>query len=152
MAYCEEEGGDGLGAFPMRATAYMVPGRRGSILTDPRFRALREAAERKAAVKAAEKPPAISPTGAVPPPPTSPLDTYVPPTVRPRPDLTLMPSAPAPVLMAPAPISVSVTAPSAEPSEAAPAPRGFGMLEAAIAAGLAALLGAALARKGKGRR
>jgi hypothetical protein len=143
----------------MKATGYMrygIPS--AALLSSPTLRAAlarKQAADAAAAAKKAEaERPPVSPTGAVPPPPASPLDTYVPPTVRPRPELDVVPAiVPAP--LAPGggvgPISVTVSPGLVAPEAPAAAPRGFGMVEAAIAAGIAAVLGMALARKGRRR-
>lgn len=172
MAYCDEEDGHGLGALPVRA--YLVNRTAASPLTDPRFQALRRAAQANGATAPA---PVVHPKGEVAPPPPAPTidydalkrkypcgtrtDPYAP---CPEP---ATPTAPTPTTsgggggggptFAPAIVPAPSFAPggggpvtvTVESADAAAAPKGFGMVEAAIAAGLAVLVGAVFARKGR---
>ncbi|MGE0347381.1 MAG: hypothetical protein AB7N73_14985 [Gemmatimonadales bacterium] len=146
----------GLGATFAPVRAVQVNARPADILSDPRFRLL---AANKAVQRVLEK---ASPPPAPPPEPAPvPVATHpgglVPPPVTPAapepgpgfaptwPEGPMYTTLPAPVQPAAgAPVNVSVTAPAGEVPEGG---RGFGLVEAAIAAGLAALLGAAFSRK-----
>lgn len=165
--YCEERG---LGALPYSVTAVQVPKKGGfqSTLMYQQLLARKQAADGSAALaaaakKAAEKPAVVSPTGAVPPPELDlvryPCGTRTEPT-RPCPDTKPRPEdAYGPMPFAPAPsgggsmgpITVSVAPGPMAPAAEAAAPRGFGMVEVGIAAGLALLLGVVLSRKGAKR-
>lgn len=168
MCYCEPEGTEGLGQYGI-ARAGMFRSTARDILTDPRFRARRSAGPatvpaptrapssssgnglitdfKRAAERIQKRPPpveeappmrdqpggvVVSPTGEVPPAGGTRYVTDAGP-------------GGGPISFAPGDVSV-VVEPGALPTPDAPG-RGFGMVEAAIAAGLAALLASTWTRR-----
>ncbi|MGE0160728.1 MAG: hypothetical protein AB7T31_15075 [Gemmatimonadales bacterium] len=178
MAYCSDDEAapqvTGLGVIHPKVLAYLVPKTTASPLTDARFQALRRTAQEPTPIvnTKGQVPPPPSPSidldairrkypcgtrtdpfKPCPEPPTTPpervISDVMPGTTGPTFSPAIVP-APSFAPGGGGPVTVTVEAPAAATAPT-DGPKGFGMVEAALAAGVAALLGAALSRKERRR-